>query len=153
MYESLPLGEVDSRVGHIAKHEKDKKNADGTDQEQEDSEVNFLLYLSLWKSVPCQNLESGPGHSISTWPMYRVLRLMFCGVPVAWSVFCVHSVCVRKADCVRGAATALQPDMCKPHLLYGKVYRELVNSVSAKYLLRKQYMHIVPGLPLCRMRS
>ena len=47
MYESLPLGEVDSRVGHIAKHEKDKKNADGTDQEQEDSEVNFLSYLFL----------------------------------------------------------------------------------------------------------
>ena len=40
MYESLPLGEVDSRVGHIARHKKDKaKNTDGTDQEQEDSEV------------------------------------------------------------------------------------------------------------------
>ena len=44
MYESLPLGEVDSRVGHIARHEKDTaKNAEGTDQEQEDSEVHLLL--------------------------------------------------------------------------------------------------------------
>ena len=55
--------------------------------------------------------------------MYRVLRLMFCWVHVAWSVFCVHSLCVRIADCLRGAATALQPDMCKPHLLYGTGYR------------------------------
>jgi len=45
MYESLPLGEVDSRVGHIARHEKDKgKNEAGT--EQEDSEVNIFMHAS-----------------------------------------------------------------------------------------------------------
>ncbi len=59
MYENLPLGEVDSRVGHIAKHEKDKaKNADGTDQEQDDSEVPLLLYLSLYGSLPTAILLS-----------------------------------------------------------------------------------------------
>lgn len=45
MYESLPLGEVDSRVGHIARHEKDKgKNEAGT--EQEDSEVKISMHAS-----------------------------------------------------------------------------------------------------------
>ena len=61
MYESLPLGEVDSRVGHIARHEKDKaKNADGIDQEQEDSEVPPLLHISLQgNSNPCQLFNQG----------------------------------------------------------------------------------------------
>ena len=42
MYEGLPLGEVDSRVGQLARHEKDRaNNADGTDQEQDNSEVTL----------------------------------------------------------------------------------------------------------------
>ena len=48
MYESLPLGEMDSRVGHIARHKKDKaNNTDGTDQEQEDSEVPLPLHACI----------------------------------------------------------------------------------------------------------
>ena len=40
MYENLPLGEVDSRVGQFARHDKEKaKIADGT--EQEESEVQL----------------------------------------------------------------------------------------------------------------
>lgn len=64
MYESLPLGEVDSRVGHIARHDtKDKpKNTDGTDQEQEDTEVPLLLHARIpmrIMSLPhCQSSSS-----------------------------------------------------------------------------------------------
>ena len=40
MYESLPLGEVDSRVGQFAKHDmKEKASKPGEEAEAEDSEV------------------------------------------------------------------------------------------------------------------
>ena len=59
MYETLPLGDVDSRVGQFAKHDKDKASAKPLDgAEQEDSEVgaSYTLLIAL------------PSHAIQALP-------------------------------------------------------------------------------------
>ena len=156
MYENLPLGEVDSRVGHIAKHEKDKaKNADGTDQEQEDSEVLLLLYLYSCDHLPPAQRppESGPGHAISIWLNHRVLKLIFYRGLVNMSVFRAHGLCVRVAHAGQTVSEGLL------HLC------SLIDVDHTRCMARSTVMWLfavseafveqysVPGLPLCRMRS